>query len=246
MPVKTFIFSFPGTNAKCAFQYTSLDNSLDLSGNISLKFPDRREEAIRAREELLAASPGMKTWSECEQVHGSTILIDPDPTPIDGGALSEADGMTTNRPGHGLLVKTADCQPVMFAAADGSAVMALHVGWRGNRANFIGEAVRIFREKYGASPKDLMAVRGPSLGPSAAEFVNFEEEWGSEFRRFYNPANKTMNLWRLTSWQLREAGLRPENIYGLDICTYLNDRAFFSWRRARTRGRQGNLIWIEK
>ena len=245
MFVKTFLFSFPGTKAKCAFQYLDLENPQDLRGNISLKVANGREKAIRARQALLAACPGMETWSECEQVHGTNLLVDAPPTDLAGGALIEADGMTTETPRQGLLIKTADCQPVMIAVEDGSAVMALHVGWRGDRANFIGKAVGIFCDRYGTSPEKMWAARGPSLGPTASEFVNFDEEWGEEFARFYDPARRTVNLWRITSSQLRDAGLRPDHIYELDICAYLNDRAFFSWRRNRTPGRMGSLVWID-
>ncbi|MDE5831784.1 MAG: polyphenol oxidase family protein [Desulfovibrio sp.] len=246
MAVKTFLFPFPGTPAICAFQYTFLDSPDDLAGNISLKIPGRREEAIRNREEMLESCPGANAWSECEQVHGSRLLINPAPTKINPENLPEADGMATEQTRLGLLIKTADCQPLMLASGDGRAVMALHIGWRGNRAGFIGAAVEVFCDAFKKRPEGLLAVRGPSLGPTAAEFVHFDEEWGEAFREFYDPATKTVNLWQMTVRQLLKAGVKRENIYGLDVCTYVNDRAFFSWRRDRARGRQGSLVWIDR
>jgi hypothetical protein len=53
-----------------------------------------------------------------------------------------------------------------------------------------------------------------------------------------------MDLWRLTRDQLLQAGVRSENIFGLDLCTYEQKETFFSYRRDRQCGRQAGLIWI--
>lgn len=241
MSVELLRFRFPGNRVVCAFQRAPRANPGDLTGNISLKHD--RDQAIKNREALYAAV-GLESVSECEQVHGVNILINPAPTDLNGGDLPRADGMIVDRPRQALLIKTADCQPVFVCDRAGTAIMALHVGWRGNRANFIGDAVRTFCEFNRVKPRELLAVRGPSLGPDASEFVNFAEEWGDEFAEFFDPLAKRVNLWRLTRRQLTDAGLAPENVYGIDLCPALNED-FFSWRRDKTSGRQGNLVWID-
>jgi copper oxidase (laccase) domain-containing protein len=54
-----------------------------------------------------------------------------------------------------------------------------------------------------------------------------------------------MNLWELTRHQLAEAGLAPERIFGLDLCTKSREEDFFSYRRDKTTGRQAGIIWIK-
>jgi copper oxidase (laccase) domain-containing protein len=118
------------------------------------------------------------------------------------------------------------------------------VGWRGNVLDLPGSAVARLCAHYGCKPAELCAVRGPSLGPEAAQFTNFEAELGTGFREFFDPASQTVDLWRLTRSQLEAAGLAPGRIFGLDQCTLSNPADFFSFRAARVTGRQMALIWL--
>lgn len=251
MPVDFLHFQFPGVaNVKCIFQMRTLacDKQGELAGNISFSTGNTEKNVITSRGELYGqlADEGLLRWCECCQVHGDGILKDPQPTSLDARAadLKKADGMMTAAIGLGLMIKTADCQPVLLAHNSGSFIMALHVGWRGNRANFPGRAVEEFSRHYNISPADILAVRGPSLGPARAEFVNFKREWGAEFKRWYDTETRCMDLWDLTRSQLRGAGIPNTAIYGIDICTASNPRYFFSYRREHHTGRQASLVWM--
>ena len=243
-------FAFPGlSKVRCAFQtrqaaglaqQTAYDH-----GNISYEVGDETGR-VRGNRETLRRQLGFEHWQECRQVHGDVMHFDASPTgwPADV-TLPDGDGMATRKNRHALIIKTADCQPLLLAHRSGEHIAAFHVGWRGNRMNFPQSGVRRLCEHYGLEPGELMAVRGPSLGPGASEFVNFELEWGDEFRDFFNPETKTMDLWRLTREQLVQAGLAPENIFSLDCCTHSLHHQFFSYRRSRASGRQASFIWME-
>jgi YfiH family protein len=244
----TFLpFRFPGIpRVRCAFQILSPSSPPGDSpddGNISLEAGGDPARALSNRESL-ARELGLDALAETRQVHGTRTLFEPDPVDPGKVPLLEADGMVTSRPGLGLMIKAADCQPVFLAEPSGRFVAALHVGWRGNRQNYPGLAVAEFCARCRLRPEDLSAVRGPSLGPAEAEFVHFDDEWGPEFIPWFNPASRTVDLWSLTRHQLRQAGLRPERIYSLDLCTMSLPDIFFSYRRDPRCGRQGSLIWI--
>lgn len=238
------LFQFPGlAKVQCAFSGRS-----QYAGGIgNLSFQDDQATALASRKKLLERlrASGLEAIAECRQVHGDVILMDPVPSPFLNVAMSceKADGMVTATPGLGLMIKTADCQPVLIADNSGRHIMALHIGWRGNRINFPASAVQRFCKQKNLRPQDLLAVRGPSLGH--AEFVNFDEEWGGEFESFYNPQSRSVDLWQLTRAQLERAGLLPEHIYQIDICTAGNHDSFFSWRRDKTAARQAGIIWIK-
>lgn len=247
-------FRFPGIErVACAFSTRQYGNvSLDLAGEVNATA--KRDETGKLRGKL---SQTFGAFAEAKQVHGTRTIFEPIAQNPALPSQDNADGLATSQQGLALMIKTADCQPILLAHESGRFVAALHVGWRGNRVDYPGIAVRELCEHYGARPEELAAVRGPSLGPSAAEFTNFQNEWGLEFEPWFQQATQCMNLWALTRHQLMQAGLRSERIFSLDLCTWSLPDAFFSYRRfcAATRGalvqeclvqpdgRQGSFIW---
>ena len=252
MSVSYIPFQFPGLeNVRCAFQVRAAipggvyRNGYD-GGNISFSTEDDPDIVTGNRRDLLAALQphGLTAWAELNQVHGDVLLFEPEAVACETRPTADGDGMAVSRPGLGLLIKTSDCQPILLAHKSGRYVAALHAGWRGNRCDFPGTGVARFCARYDLKPCDLLAVRGPSLGPGRAEFVNFEREWSDDFRPWFDPATRTMDLWGLTRRQLQQAGLPERQIYGLDLCTASNNGQFFSYRREKRSGRQASLIWI--
>ncbi len=246
VPVDFVDFRFPGVaNVRCAF--TSRRGGVGLppydGANLSFDVGDDPVRVAANRRDLVARL-GLSRWSELRQVHGDTLLFEPAPTPIPEASRVEADAQATATPGLALVIKTADCQPILLAHESGRFVAALHAGWRGNVLNLPGSAVARRCEHYGCAPAELFAVRGPSLGPERAQFTNFEAEFGPAFRPFFDPATQTVDLWRLTRHQLETAGLAPGRIFGIDRCTMSNPLDFFSYRGSRTTGRMMSLVWM--
>lgn len=240
-------FAFPGApRVRCAFTTRSrgASNGPYGRGNLSFDVGDDAQ-AVMANRLALRERLGFRQWRECKQVHGPEVVFDPAPGELLETEEREGDGLATSRPGLALCIKTADCQPVLLAHKGGKHVAALHVGWRGNVLGLPATGVARFCAAYGLDPGDVYAVRGPSLGPSAAEFTNFEAEFGERFDSWYDPETKTVNLWRLTHCQLLQAGLKHEHIFGLDLCTWGLADEFFSYRREKVTGRMASVIWIE-
>lgn len=241
-------FSFPGVpQVHCAFQMRPLvHGDVPTADTAALAREDATQALMASRRMLWHAlrPQGLTAWAELVQVHGDSLVFEPENLPLDTAASTEGDGMATTRLGLGLCIKTADCQPILLTDTLGTHIAALHVGWRGNRCRFPLTAVERFCEHYHLSPADILAVRGPSLGPRRAEFVHFAQEWGPAWLPWFDTASHTMDLWSLTHDQLQQAGLLPRHIYGLDWCTAENTDLFFSWRQEKTPYRQANLIWI--
>lgn len=241
--VSVIPFAFPGIpGVRCAFGF-GRNPAGHGNGNISLKIGED-PAAARNNRRALKRMLGFQGWRSLAQVHGPDMVFDPEIDTLENGGTVEADGLATTAPGDALVIKTADCQPILLAHKDGRHVAALHAGWRGNVMNFPGRGAAAFCARYNLDPKDLMAVRGPSLGPAASEFVNFNDEFGPEFKAYYDQENMTVDLWKLTRDQLEHAGVPPGAIFGIDLCT-ASLPEFFSYRRDKNAGRQGSLIWID-
>lgn len=246
MQTRFLNFKFPGiANVHCVFT-GRLEGQDPLAGNISFLAGEDRAKVLAARQNLLASleKRGLENLSEAHQVHGDGLLIEPAASGLEPEHLPEADGLVTRQKNLGLMIKTADCQPILVAHRAGGHIMAIHAGWRGNRANFPQSAVERFCENYKLDARDIFAVRGPSLGPGNAQFVNFEREWPDSFRSWLDEKSRCMDLWNLTRAQLEAAGVPARQIFGLDICTLANREIFFSYRDNRCPGRQASIIWI--
>lgn len=255
MSLNDIFFHFPGlAHIHCVFPLRDCDLPQDsdacAGGNLSFEVNDEPQRVRCMRNRLLNRYKafGLQRLCDAHQVHGSELVfLDQQSlgqdTLVDAQlAATAADGLATGHAGLGLFIKTADCQPVLICDNTGRFLLALHVGWRGNAANFIAKAIASFCRHYALQAKDLLAVRGPSLGPDKAEFVNFQREWPDSFSPWFDAQSRTMDLWGLTRHQLTQAGLNPRHIFGLDLCTASNSQCF-SYRRDKVCGRQGGIIW---
>ncbi len=238
-------FRFPGLdNVRCVFTTRNGGRGTGAYalGNVSLEVGDD-EATVRENRASLRTALGFTVWQELRQVHGQTMFAELEEDCFNGASL-EGDGLCASKPGHALVVKTADCQAILLADTAGKHVGALHCGWRGNAGNFPAAGVRAFCARYGVDPTDVLVVRGPSLGPGKSEFVNFETEWNPMFKSYFNPQTRRVDLWTLTRNQLMGTGIPARNIFSLDLCTASSPQ-FFSYRRDRVTGRQAGLIWME-
>lgn len=81
----------------------------------------------------------------------------------------EGDALLTNVPGLLLVVRTADCLPVLLFDPSGPAVAAVHCGWRGTEKRVLENAVIAMGLAYGSEAGEMMAALGPCIGAACYE-----------------------------------------------------------------------------
>jgi polyphenol oxidase len=173
------------------------------------------------------------------QVHGDTALVVDEPWAP--GMGPKADALVTAVPGLAIGVGTADCGPVLFADGDARVVGAAHAGWKGALGGIL-EATIAAMEGLGAKRDRIVAVLGPTISAASyevgAEFVERFAEADGENRRYFAPSHRPGHaLFDLPAYivaRLQRAGLAHAESVGL--CTYADERRFFSFRRATHRG----------
>ncbi len=196
--------------------------------------------ALAANRKRLARALGLKRLVWARQVHGTRIVA-----LENGAAPGEADGLATNEPGVGLLIKTADCQALVLAAPAKGVVANLHVGWRGNAAGMPGAGVAFLKKRYGVAPGELHAAIAPGLGACCAQFVNHRNELPEWFYQFRVQGTDRFDLEASTVAQLVAAGVGPERIETSGRCTMCSHE-FFSYRRDKVTGRFGTVVALAK
>jgi YfiH family protein len=202
---------------------------------------DWRDPEARARLRRELALPSEPRW--LRQVHGTGVVDDAEVARL--AVEPEADAAITRAPGVVLAVRTADCLPILLAAADGSAVAAIHAGWRGLAAGVIESTVA----RWPASPETTLAWIGPAAGASAYEvdaavrtaFVGPDPAAAEGFRDS-RPGHWWCDLPALARRRLAALGI--VRVSGSDRCTISESDTFYSWRRAAEPGRMATLVWI--
>lgn len=193
---------------------------------------------LRASLEL----PGEPAW--LQQVHGCGV-VDLDRQAAREPSGPAADAAVTHAPGRVCVIQVADCMPVLFAAANGSAVGAAHAGWRGLAAGVLESTVRAM----GTPAGDLLAWMGPAIGQAHFEV-------GEEVRAALLAADpgaaaafiaNERGRWQCDLYAVarrRLAALGVTSVHGGGWCTYTGAERFFSYRRDGRCGRMAALVWI--
>jgi hypothetical protein len=97
------------------------------------------------------------------QVHSADVVDARQPRGEDG--LRQADAMITSNPRVTLLMRFADCVPILLYHPEKHATALVHAGWLGTVRKTVVHAVRALQERYGCDPGGLLAALGPSIGP---------------------------------------------------------------------------------
>jgi YfiH family protein len=242
--------------------------------NLGARCGDEPDAVERNRQALIeqAGLPAAPNW--LRQVHGTRVLRfgafapsparrgglgrgavgsgDPEDTPSQppptlaraGAEESEADAAVTSSANTVLAILTADCLPVLFAAADGSEVAAAHAGWRGLAAGVLERTVAAMR----TSPDCLVAWLGPAAGPRAYEigaevfeaFVSRDPRAQSAFAAT-RPGHWRVDLYALACLRLADAGV--SRVSGGGLCTISDAARFYSHRRDQRSGRMATLVY---
>ena len=165
------------------------------------------------------------------------------------GDRPKADALVSATPGLVLSVATADCGPVLFADGKAGVVGAAHAGWKGAFSGVL-EATLEAMEKLGAKRQDITATIGPMLSQRnyevGAEFIARFEAQDSAHARFFTPSAKAghalFDLPAYNAMRLNNSGVG--SVQDVALCTYANERRFFSYRRAthRREADYGRLI----
>lgn len=206
----------------------------------------------RAREALgLSRCPRVAVRQE----HGAVVYVAGEaiPSPVDPPV---ADAIITAQRDRMLVIRTADCVPVLLASTDPRrpGIGAVHAGWRGILAGVVSEAVQRMDERLSVAATNLAAVIGPCISVSHFEVGSklagaFEQAGlgGCVHRAKGQTSRPRVDLARAVREQLEHAGVPAGSIddpidsrSGRPLCTYAMPELFFSHRRDVTHGDADN------
>lgn len=198
------------------------------------------EEAVTS----LVEAVGLEHATWVHQVHGGTVLRADRP-----GCLGEADALWSDRPGLGVVGRSADC-PLVLVAADGDRPRwgFAHASWRSTVAGITARLMEVLTEA-GADPARCRAVICPSAGPCCYE-VGAEvreralQELGDEAAALFEPRGDRwiFDLWGANAAQLRAAGVGPARIAVSGVCNICGEGYPSHRRQGAAAGRFAAIV----
>ncbi|PJF42248.1 MAG: peptidoglycan editing factor PgeF [Candidatus Thermofonsia Clade 1 bacterium] len=168
------------------------------------------------------------------QVHSAMCIVAERPHPTQD-YLAQADGMITNRRGVPLIMRFADCAPILLYDPVQRAIGIAHAGWRGTVRGIAQSLVRAMQATYGTRPADLQAAIGPSISAACYQVGEdvvqaVAQAFGTTHRLIYRAEDGStyFDLWEANRLALERAGVRHIEISG--ICTATRTDEFYSHR----------------
>jgi len=220
--------------------------------NVSFAVQDDPER-VRANRERMARAVG---WDPAHivsalQVHGRRVAA-VGREHLRKADLADTDALVTGESGILLLLKFADCAPVVLWDPVRRVVGLAHAGWKGTVLGIPAATVEFMARTFGSSPADIMAGIGPSIGPCC---YRVGPEVASVAERGFAGAGVVLrdadggaifDLWSANAETLMRAGVLEENIAIAGICTRCRHDLFFSHRAVggKLTGRFGVVVGI--
>jgi len=196
------------------------------------------DPAILERRERFLETGGFagRVAAIVRQVHGTNFV-----RAADAHGIPEADGVTWSLGEPvGLVpaVRTADCVPILLADRWGTAVLAVHAGWRGTAARIAVAAVG-WLSAAGIRPESLVVALGPAILACCYEVGNEVAEAlagsvpGARSEEVARPDSRgrTMaDLHAANRLQLLAEGVLEASIHLAPWCTRCHPEIFYSYR----------------
>ncbi len=174
-------------------------------------------------------------YTHLKQIHSSKVIV------ADGrrGNLEEGDALITSEAGNWIGIRTADCVPILIADTEHRVTAAIHAGWRGTVASIVTQAVERMTQEFRSKPSRLLVAIGPAIGPCCFEV-------GPEVAQQFNSSARTIDLATANSQRLIHAGVQPDRIDVMRLCTVCSGPGqFHSFRRDKEHsGRMVSAICI--
>lgn len=207
-------------------------SSLNTGGNVG-----DEAAAVRQNHERMYSALKVDRNRACTvwMVHSADVVLVHGP--VRGRRwLAWSDAMITDRADTPLVMRYADCTPLLFYDPAQGVIGIAHAGWRGTVLGVGSNTVRAMQQAYGCQPHNIRACIGPCIGPDryqvgeevVAQVQAYFGTTNGLIRRDVADGSAYFNLWEANRRDLQRAGVEQIEVAG--ICTAANTHEFFSHR----------------
>ena len=187
----------------------------------------------------------------CKQNHTSNVVVVYKNDDRNDIKFENVDALITSEKDFTLLIKTADCQSIFIYDKVNKVIANVHSGWRGTLDLIVIKTINKMKETFNSKEKDLIVCINPSINKCHFEIEidvlnEFKNKMNFDISNFYEKGNKEgkyyLDLIELNKKILINNGIKKENIYVSNICTYCKNDLFYSYRYDKTLNRNISTI----
>ncbi len=218
-------------------------------GNMSLCYGNTRSSLENRKKFLSAIGIDYRALICAKQVHGKNVTYVTQANKGSGAlsydsSIRDTDGFLTDKKNIPIAILTADCLSIFIYDPVSPAVGILHAGWRSTENNICAEAIRLMQEKFGSRPDGLLVGFGPSIRSCCCKMDNnFKSNF--PFGLINRDGSLYLDIALINTRQLAACGVKEKNIFDPGLCTFSENKDFFSFRKeADASGRMISVIML--
>ena len=166
---------------------------------------------------------GVDKYAYMNQTHSNEVLE------VTNSGIYQSDGIYTNYKKIALVVKTADCLPILIK--NNNFIAAVHAGWRGIKKNIL----ELTLNRLGNGGEMY-------IGPHAKSCCYEVKSDVAKYFKNYIISKNSKKYLDLAAHVFDTAEKYNYSVNFINSCTICNDN-FYSFRENRTKNRQYGIIW---
>ena len=162
------------------------------------------------------------------------------------------DGVVTHLRSVFLVIKTADCLPILILDEGRKLIAAAHAGWKGTSKKVAQKVIQAMIVHYGCEALSLLVALGPCIdsgcyevGENVREAFSRVNHSADFFRK--HPSRREKYFFDLRGAnisQMSELGVQERNIYSVSPCTYCHEDLLSFRREKKKSGRMLSFIGL--
>lgn len=166
---------------------------------------------------------------------------------------ARCDGLMTSSSDMTLVLRPADCFPILMSTIDRKFVGLIHAGWRGTDLEIARSAVELAVQTYRVEPEDIFIGIGPGIHKccygdvETAQNLLKDKRWAPFISN--GPLGLRIDLLDFNVRQLQEAGIKDDHIKIAPHCACCSRKEgkniFFShYRASLTEEKEGRFAAV--
>lgn len=206
-------------------------------GNMDERFSDRSVVMSNRRKFFNQFNLNPRLVIEGKQIHSDRVLLlnEENTKMWVGMNIPGVDGFVTDQTDAGLLLKLADCVPVVLYDPNRHAMGVFHVGWQGAVKQIHIKGLGVLHSAYQTNPAEVVAW----IGPAAQKCCYISEKQPDQiedpaWKNYIETKDGTyyVDIPGFIVSSLKLAGIKAKNIQIDHRCT-VEDEAFYSHLRSK-------------